>query len=221
VDEQEVFAYLEKQKKAVLLDYLREAFVQMSAKQRRAVFADAVRQPAKAAVSGDQLREEIDQFRRDSLAGEYYAPFNVNSKNYMDVPEKTEEWCDRFAHFIAAASKRTARGKHPQAVACFRILYELLEALDSGEEIIFAEEAGSWMIPTDEKAWLKDYLRSLAASATPEAFTAVAIPMIQRDGGHSFAGRVYPAALEVASSPQKAHLQAEVRQRQVRTGPTP
>src|SRR5205814_10142347 len=100
----------------------------MTAKQRRAVFADAVRKPAKANVDGERLRQEIDQFRRDSLAGKYYAPFNVNSKNFMDVPEETEEWCDRFAHFVADVSKLTGQGKHEYAVACFALLYELLEA---------------------------------------------------------------------------------------------
>ena len=40
VDEEEVFAYLAKQKKAVLLDYLRQAFQEMSTKQCRAVFGD-------------------------------------------------------------------------------------------------------------------------------------------------------------------------------------
>ena len=81
------------------------------------------------------------------------------------------------------------RGEHAQAVSCFAMLYELLEALESGEEIIFAEEAGSWMIPTDHKAWLKAYLTSLAATTTPETFAAAALPMIERDSGHSFADR--------------------------------
>src|SRR5207248_5852684 len=129
VDEQEIFAYLQKQKKAVLLDYLRAAFDVMTAKQCHDVFADAIRPPAKATVDGERLRQEIDQFRRDSLARKYYAPFNVNSKNFMDVPEETEEWCDRFARFVADVSRLTAQGKHEHAVACFAMLYELLEAV--------------------------------------------------------------------------------------------
>ncbi len=220
MDEQEVFAYLTKQKKAVLLDYLRASFQEMTAKQRRAVFADASRQPANAAVDGDLLRKEIDQFRRDSLAGQYYAPFNVNSKNFMEVPEATEEWCDSFARFVADASRLTAQGEHGHAVACFAMLYELLEAVDSGEEIIFAEEAGSWMIPTEEKEWLKTYLTSLAATATPEAFTAAALPMLKRDSSESFVNRVHASAQKVANPQQKAHLQAEVRRLKIRTGPT-
>jgi hypothetical protein len=76
------------------------------------------------------------------------------------------------------------------------------------------------MIPTDEKAWLKAYLTSLAATATPEAFTAAAIPMLQRDSGQSFSARVSASAREVATPQQKAHLQAEVRRQQVRTPET-
>jgi hypothetical protein len=215
VDEHEVFAFLAKQKKAVLLDYLREAFQQMTPRQCREVFGDAFRSPA--TMDGEQLREEIEEFRRASLAREYYAPFMINSKNFMDRPEETEEWCDLFARFVAGASKLTARKKHAQAVACFAMLYELVEAVDSGKEIIFAEEAGSWMIPVDKKVWLKAYLTSLAATATPEAFTAAAIPLLQRDSRQSFSGGVHASALEVANAQQKAHLQAEVLRQKIRT----
>jgi hypothetical protein len=221
LDEYEVFAYLKKQKKAVLLEYLQAAFDTMTAKQRRAVFAGAARQAAIAAVDGDLLQGEIEEFRRASLAGDYYAPFNVNSKNFMDVPEATEEWCDEFARFVTQASRLTARGDHAHAVACFALLYELLEAVDEGREIIFAEEAGSWMIPAEEKDWLKAYLTSLAATPTPEAFTAAAILMLERDSHHSFASGVYAAALKVATPEQKANLQAEVSRRKIRTGQTP
>jgi hypothetical protein len=138
----------------------------------------------------------------------------------MDIPEETEDWCDRFARFVAEASKLTAQGNHPQAVACFAALFELVEAADSGDEIIFAEEAGSWMIPTDQKGWLKSYLTSLAATATPGAFTAAVIPMLQRDSGQSFIGQVHASALTVANAPQKAHLQVAVQRQRIRTGPS-
>jgi len=220
VDEQAVFAQLKKQKKAVLLDYLKAAFQEMNPQQRRAVFADVLQQPAKKTVDGDQLRQEIDEFRSDSLARRYYAPFNVNYKNFMERPEKTRQWCDLFARFVADASKLTVGNNHAQAVACFAILYEVLEALESGNEIIFAEEAGSWMIPAKEKDWLEAYLTSLAATATPEAFTAVALPMIKRDSFHSFASRVYLSATKVANPQQKTHLQVEVRRQKIRTAPT-
>jgi hypothetical protein len=217
VDEKIVFAFLEKQKKAVLLDYLRAAFEEMNARQRRVVFAGAVRRPSTSCVDGGRLRKEIDEFRRDSLAGNYYAPFNVNSKNFMEVPEETHEWCDRFARLVAEVCKLTANGEHAQAVTCFAPLYELLDALDFGKEIIFADEAGSWMIPADEKKWLKAYLTSLAATATPEGFTAVALPMIARDSSQSFASRAYASACAAANPQQKAQLQADVKRQKIRT----
>src|SRR6266576_2011590 len=171
----------------------------MDAAQRRAVFGEAVRKPVKTPSGGDELREEIDEFRRDSLARSYYAPFDMNSKNFMHIPAMTREWCDLFARFVADASTLTARGEHTQAAACFAMLYELLEALDRGEEIIFAEEAGSWLIPAAEKEWLKTYLTSLAAIATPEAFASAALPMIKRDSHNSFAAQVHGAARKVAN----------------------
>ena len=110
----------------------------------------------------------------------------------------------------------TAKSEHASAVTGFDMLYELLAALDWGKEIIFAEEAGSWMIPTDEKVWLKSYLTSLAATATPEEFVARAIPMLQRDSGHSFASKVYASALAVAAPAQRELLQKEMKRLKVR-----
>src|SRR5213078_1795036 len=104
----------------------------------------------------------------------------------MHRPKETGQWCDRFAGFVEDVCILTAQKKHAQAVACFALLYALLEALASGKEIIFAEEVGSWMIPTDDAVWLKAYLTSLAATATPEAFAAAAIPMLQRDSYQSY-----------------------------------
>lgn len=188
----------------------------MNGKQQRAVFGDAVPPPVKTKTDAGKLLADIDKFRKDSLAGEYYAPFNVNSKNYMDIPEETDAWCHLFAQYAEALSKLTARSEHAAAITGFDMLYEVLVALDEGQEIIFAEEAGSWMIPTDEKVWFRNYLTSLAATATPEEFLAKAVPMLQRDSGHSFASKVYASALAVAAPAQRELLQKEMKRLKVR-----
>jgi hypothetical protein len=59
VDGYEMFAHLRKQKKAVLLEYLRAAFDEMTAKQRRVVFADL------ALVA--QARGDLPPFRSTPL----------------------------------------------------------------------------------------------------------------------------------------------------------
>src|SRR5205814_2942862 len=132
--------------------------------------------------------------RDESLAGRYYAPFAINSKNFTHVPEETEEWCDRCARLLEEAMLLTAQGDHADAVRCFAGLAALIEAVDCGEEIIFAEEAGSWMIGVDRAKWLKAYLTSLAATTSPADFTAAAVPLIERDSYHSFSGQAYASA---------------------------
>jgi hypothetical protein len=86
MDEDEVFAFLKKHKKTVFLDFLHTAFDEMTAKQRRAVFAEAIRKAPRPRIDGEWLREESELFRQDSLARRYYAPFAINSKNFMHVP---------------------------------------------------------------------------------------------------------------------------------------
>jgi hypothetical protein len=71
------------------------------------------------------------------------------------------------------------------------------------------------MIPVDEQKVIPAYLASLAATTTPEAYTAAAVPLIRRDSFESFTNRTYTAA----DKSQEAHLKAEVKRLQIRTPP--
>jgi hypothetical protein len=219
VDEEQVFAHLQKKKKAVLLEYLRAAYEEMSVEQRRAVFGDLAHKTPRERVDGAHLWQQVEEFCRDSRAGYYYAPFDVNSKNFMHVPEETEEWCDHFADLAQDACHLTAQGDHADAVKCFAALRALEEDVDSGREIIFAEEAGSWMIPIEGKDWLRAYLTSLAATTPPERFTALVLPIIASDSHHAFCDEAYLSARAVATPEQWAHLEAELQRQHVRTAP--
>ncbi len=147
----------------------------------------------------------------------YRAPFNVDSKNFMYIPEETEEWFVTLGDFLEKSSTLTKQSEHAQAVACFGLLYALIDAMESGEDIVFADEIGSWMIPGDEKQYVAAYLASLAAVATPEAFTTVAVPLIERDRDQSGATRAYASALRVANKAQGAALKAAIKRRKIRT----
>jgi hypothetical protein len=219
VDEEQVFAHLQKKKKDVLLEYLRAAYEEMSIDQRRTVFGDLAHKPTKARIDGALLWRDVEQFCRDSRARYYYAPFPINAKNFMYVPEETEEWCEHFADLARDACRLTDQGDHAHAVKCFAALYGLEAAVDAGEEIIFAEEAGGWMIPIEGKDWLRAYLTSLAATATPEEFTAAAAPVIAADSRHAFEDETYVSAAAVATPEQKARLDAELKRQNIRTGP--
>jgi hypothetical protein len=217
MDDLHLFKSLATEEPSLLLDLLRKAYYHMDHDQRWTVFGKYVETLPPAPVDGEALLNQIELFQRRSLAGVYYAPFDVNSKNWMDVPEETNDWFEEMSDLLKACCQLTAQEDHLHAVACFGILYELLEALDSGEEIVFGDEVGSWMITADKKQYTLAYLTSLAAIATPEEFTTAALLVIRRDSWQSFMAQAYPAAISVANEAQREYLEAEIQRQKIRT----
>jgi hypothetical protein len=217
MDKTRLFQFLADQEAAFLLNLLNTAYEQMNHDQRRRVFGRLVEKPRPTAVDGEPLLKEIEDFQRESLAGAYYEPFKINSKNWMHVPEGTQEWFERLGDSLQASRQLTAQKDHMHAVACFGILYKLIDTMEEGKEIVFGDEIGSWMIPGDEKQYIAAYMRSLAAVATPEEFTEAALPLVRRDGWQSFATQAYPSAVRAANEAQRAHLEAEIQRQNIRT----
>ena len=195
MNKEHVFAFLRGQKPRVLLDFLEAAYDEMNTEQRWEVFDKAVKKVKPPAVDGEALLDEVKQFQRDSLARVYYAPFDMNSKSFTHVPEETRQWFERLGDLLSESARLSRQGDHVRAVPCFQILYELVEAMSSGEEIVFADEYGTWMIPVDEKKIITAYLASLAAALTPEEYAAAALPLVRRDSIESFSKGTYSAAL--------------------------
>jgi len=179
VNEKQLFALLKRKSPAALLDLLRHAYREMSVTQRQAVFQASVRELPPSSVDGNALLKRVQQFHRDSLARKYYAPFAMNSKNYRHIPQETEEWFAMLGGLLKDSTQLTTQEEHALAVACFDLLYQLIDHMERGKEIVFAEEVGSWMIPGDEKQWIAAYLSSLAAVASPESFTATVLPLMK------------------------------------------
>lgn len=218
MDQERLFVALGKQKKAILFDLLQDAYKTMNTEQRQHVFGDIAEQEWQSAkINGRELLARIQHFHRDSLNGVYYAPFAINSKNFTHIPEETAEWFDILGDCLKRSTKLTEQGDHAQAVECFTLLYELIGTMERGEEIVFADECGSWMIPGDEKTFVQAYVTSLAAVKTPEEFTAAALPLLQRDSYQSFATRAYTSAMRVANKQQSAALKAELKRQNIRT----
>ena len=217
MDKQRVFKALAGEDPSLLLDLLKRAYNVMKIDQRKDVFGNYAQSLLPEPVDGEDLLIEIEAFRDDSLAGYYYEPFEIRSYNYTHVPEETEAWFEKMGDYLIASRQLTEQGDHTDAVACFRMLYALIEKMESGEEIVFADEYGSWMIPGDEKTYIAAYMTSLAATTTPEAFTEAAIPLIRRDTYQSLATQAYASAIRAADEDQQAHLEAEVRRQEIRT----
>ncbi len=219
MDKERLFHQLQQQDSTVLIELLDDAYEIMTTNQRRSVFSHLMTRVAPVVINGKQLLAQIQQFNQDSRAGAYYAPFNINSKNFMDIPEETETWFEHLGDFLKDSSRLTAQGEHEPAVSCFQILYQLIDAMESGEDIVFADELGSWMIPGDEKQSITAYLTSLAAIATPEQFTESALPLVRRDSYSSLMHQVYTTARKVGNPAQKKYLQAEVKRQNIRVQP--
>ena len=169
MDQECLFATLGKQKKAILFGLLQDAYEAMNTEQRRHVFGEFAEQELQSAnINGHELLDRIQHFHRDSLNGVYYAPFDINSKNFTHIPEETEEWFDILGDCLKRSAKLTEQEDHVQAVECFTLLYALIDTMERGEEIVFADEYGSWMIPGDEKTFVQAYVTSLAAVETPD-----------------------------------------------------
>lgn len=169
------------------------------------------------AVDGETLLKEVEAFHQALLDGAYYAAFNINSRNFSYIPEETKGWFEHLDDLLEASNGLTAQGDHANAVACFNVLYELIEAMERGEEIVFADEYGSWMIPGDEKLHIEAYMASLAATSTPEEFASIAVPLIRRDSRQSLTTGAYSSAVRAATEVQRAHLAAEIQRQNIRT----
>jgi hypothetical protein len=219
MDKTHLFQSLAAQDSSVLLDLLSVAYDRMDHSQRQSVFGKMTSALLPVRVDGEELLDEVEAFQRESLAGAYYAPFATNSKNWTHIPDETEEWFERLGDLLKASAQLTAQGDHQHAVACFGTLYKLIDALEEGKDIVFGEEVGSWMIPGDQKQFVTAYMTSLAAVASPQEFTAAALPLIQRDSWHSFADQVYLSAIHAANAAQKEHLEAEIERQKIRKQP--
>jgi hypothetical protein len=217
VDKRRIFEALAEEEASVLLELLDSAYDEMKVDQRNSVFGTYARSLPPEPVDGEALLIEIEIFRDHSLAGYYYKPFAINSKNWTYVPEKTKGWFEEMGDYLKASRQLTVQGDHLHAVACFGILYELIDAMENGEEIVFADEIGSWMIPGREKEYIAAYMTSLAATMEPEEFTEAAIPLIRRDSWHSLAAQAYKSAISAADGEQRERLEAEVQRQEIRT----
>lgn len=215
MDEKRLFVWLEKQKKDVLLGYLRDAYTRLATEDRWEVFGKAVRSAPEVQVNGKKLLEEIRAFHADSLAGKYWnGRPQKDSRGWPITPEETKAWFDRLGTFFQACTRLSEAGDHAAAVECFAPLFELIE-VDTMSEVVYADELGDWMIPGDTKQYVAAYLTSLAAVALPEAYATAVIPLIEQD--YNQHDKVYASAKKAATPVQRKHLEAELRRLEVRT----
>ena len=95
MDEEALFKVLKRQTKATLLELLHSAYYETNTQQRRYIFGELMKKSKPSKVIAKDVIKESEKFYEDSLAGLYYAPFEINSKNFTHIPEETEEWFEK------------------------------------------------------------------------------------------------------------------------------
>ena len=125
MNKERLLKYLGKQDPSTLLELLTSAFDAMDINQRHDVFGKIIKKVPPSPVEGKKLLTTIKQFYKKSMAGHYYAPFDINSKNFSHIPEETDAWFDEISDYLEDSSKLTDQGDHKMAVQCFKLLHEL------------------------------------------------------------------------------------------------
>lgn len=176
MNKERLFRLIRKQDRETILALLQSTYDFLDLDDRQSVFGEFVQRMPPVSVDGKLLLVDIKHFVVVSRDGYYHEPFMIDSRNFMEVPEQTEEWFEKMGDFLQDSCQLTAQEAYQHAVACFGLLYELIEDMENGEEIVFGDEIGSWMIPGDEKQYLTAYITAVAHIATIEAFADVVIP---------------------------------------------
>lgn len=216
MDEDVLFKLLKRQTKATLLELLHSTYYETNTQQRRYIFGDLMKSSKPSKIIAKDVIKASENFYKDSLAGVYYAPFDINSKNFSHIPEETEEWFEKLGDLLQFSTQLTQQKEHSSAVRSFKILYELIEKMEYGEEIIFADEYGSWMIPGNEEEFMDSYISSLAEIKTPEEYTQIVIPLIKRDSFMSFRNKVYSLAMEHSNKEQGKSLEDAIKEQNIK-----
>ena len=203
-----LFSYLKKQEANVLIELLESCFDAMSVQDIRNVFYHLeVEFVSQFPTDGNTVLTNIHLFHEKSLQGDYYAPFDINSKNCMDVPEETEMWFEKLAELLLECTQLSTQNDHAMAIECFNKLFTLIDRMESGDdEIVFADEYGMWMLPIHESPYIKAYLTSSAKILKPEEYVKAILPLVHRDSREGFYRKIYEYVVETANKRQKVLL---------------
>ena len=217
MNKNKLFECLEKKKKSDLISLLSDCYDSMKTSQISEVFSCIRDELSKMPSDGNTVLKNVKKFFSDSLNGVYYVPFDINSKNFMNVPEETDTWFEKLGEFMIESSNLSAQGDHVNAVKSFEILFELSTKLGD-DEIVFADELGMWMLPIDEKPCISAYFKSAAAILNPDEYANAVLPVIREDSYSSFCNKAYEKAIRAANKEQKTALDQMIDHHKIKTG---
>ncbi len=133
-------------------------------------------------------------FARDTLHGAYFDSIDVNSKNWTEKSEGTEDWINNCKRLLESCVAQAPAGPAEVVREAFETLFDLLRRIDKGEDIIFfADEAGSWQVDVDWDVVLPAYYGCLSQTATPHEYAKVVTELVADFAGDDKTSYLRPA----------------------------
>ncbi len=215
INEKTLFQILQKLRKSEILEYLKSSYYEMEDKQRRNVYLDLYNEKVNKGLKSQELYTRVLTFHEKSIKGDYYAPFNINSKNYRYIPNETDEWFTELSFYLDETSKLVKKKEYKIANDCFERLYDLISKMEDGEEIIFADEYGTWMIST-KLDYDNAYISSLSKTENENNFTERVLPLLIRDSYESLSSKIYSKIKKAANTKQLKKVELKIKQKDIR-----
>ncbi|MGB3852587.1 MAG: hypothetical protein WA958_21660 [Tunicatimonas sp.] len=214
VNEKTIFEIFKKLKKSELIEHLKSSFYEMDDRQRRDVFLELQNSVINKNLKPKELYPKILEFHKKSITGEYYAPFDINSNNFMHIPNETDEWFSELSYYLDETSKLVEKKEYGIANKCFEKLYESIEEMKDGE-VVFADEYGTWMIST-KLDYDNFYIISLSQTEDENKFAEKVVPLLRRDSYESLSSKIYSKIRKSANSKQFRKVQEEIKSKNIR-----
>ena len=145
LDKQQLRILILKASREELIQYLDTCLEEMTDGQIDAVFGGLYYEQVIQKMQPHVVLEQIKEFLKDSLAGVYYAPFAMNSKNFDWVPPQTEAWYSELSTWLDRSCELVEQGHLKIGKECLDICFQLIDK-QSDDDTVFAHELGDWMI---------------------------------------------------------------------------
>jgi len=203
-------------KKVELISLLDDVLDNMERSSQRAVFGELFKEYTKSERTPHKILLDIEMFCKKSNAGYYYAPFDLNSNNILHIPDETDEWFDEISDYLDFVSELVKIKEYKIGLKCFNLLFELIDIMESGAEIVFAHEFGDWMILAKED-YMEKYIIALSKETKHlEEYVRILIPKIKSDSNCSISNKVYKKVKKHSSDIQIKAIDKEIKSQSLR-----
>lgn len=145
LDKQQLRILILKVNREELIQYIDTCLEEMTDLQIENVFGGLYYEQIIQHMTPLMVLDKIKVFLKDSLAGKYYTPFNINSKNYNWVPPETEAWYRELSTWLDRSCELVKQGHRKIGKECLDICFQLIDK-QSDDDTVFAHELGDWMI---------------------------------------------------------------------------